>query len=116
MEIVLVLILLAILYLVPELLRRRGYFEREYEYPEIPEQTPTAKSPVQNTPEFYVDYDNQIYKNNNTVTMPAAVNIQSSAPEKSAWQGKLDNNAVLNGIIFAEILQPPRAYRPLRRR
>jgi hypothetical protein len=36
--------------------------------------------------------------------------------EQGAWQGKINNNLIVNGVIFAEILQPPRAYRPFRGR
>lgn len=40
----------------------------------------------------------------------------STVEEKQAWQGKVDANALINGVIFAEIIQPPRAYRPFIRR
>ncbi len=33
--------------------------------------------------------------------------------ESAAWRGKLNEEMLVNGVIFAEILQPPRAYRPL---
>lgn len=115
MEIVIVLILLAILYLVPELLRRSRYFERKYEYPEIPEKMQAGKAPVQELYETYEDYDNKLYTGKEAVTMPAVVSTEINVPEQSAWQGKLDGNTILNGVIFAEILQPPRAYRPIRR-
>lgn len=39
-------------------------------------------------------------------------NVSRVEDEKSAWRGKLDQNMIVNGVIFAEILQPPRAYRP----
>lgn len=30
----------------------------------------------------------------------------------TSWQGKLREDTIITGVIFAEILQPPRAYRP----
>lgn len=36
--------------------------------------------------------------------------------DASPWSSALDQNIVWNGVIFAEILQPPRAYRPFRQR
>ena len=38
--------------------------------------------------------------------------VPSVKEETSSWSGKLDHNMLINGVIFAEILQPPRAYRP----
>lgn len=38
--------------------------------------------------------------------------VPSVKQETSSWSGKLDHNMLVNGVIFAEILQPPRAYRP----
>lgn len=34
--------------------------------------------------------------------------------EARPWDGRLDQAAVVNGIIFAEIIQPPRCKRPFR--
>jgi hypothetical protein len=31
----------------------------------------------------------------------------------SPWDGKVSPQMVQNGLIFAEIIQPPRAYRPI---
>jgi len=47
------------------------------------------------------------------VEEPSALQLTE---EKTAWQGKVDTNAIINGVIFAEIVQPPRAYRPFIRR
>jgi hypothetical protein len=38
----------------------------------------------------------------------------AAAAEPRPWDGRLDQAAVVNGIIFAEIIQPPRCKRPLR--
>ncbi|QJW47228.1 hypothetical protein HA075_16375 [bacterium BFN5] len=60
-----------------------------------------------------------------TATAPAPVSSSvkaklQSAPQpvqqESAWEDKLEPSLVVNGFIFAEILQPPRARRPLETR
>lgn len=43
---------------------------------------------------------------------PSPLPSESKAP----WAGKMDGNAVIQGVIFAEIVQPPRAYRPFVKR
>ncbi len=40
--------------------------------------------------------------------------VAASVAESRPWDGKLDQAAVVNGIIFAEIIQPPRCKRPFR--
>jgi hypothetical protein len=60
-----------------------------------------------------------------TATAPAPVSSSvkgklQSAPQpvqqESAWEDKLEPSLVVNGFIFAEILQPPRAMRPMETR
>jgi len=52
--------------------------------------------------------------------VPAKAKHQSAAPQsvqtESGWEDKLQPSLVLNGVIFAEILQPPRAMRPIEAR
>lgn len=43
----------------------------------------------------------------------AALTAVSQGYEFAGWDGKLDQATVVNGLIFAEILQPPRSRRPL---
>jgi len=50
---------------------------------------------------------------NETKDKPANRPSTSVVEEKPAWQGAVDRQAIINGFIFAEILQPPRAYRPI---
>ena len=45
-------------------------------------------------------------------TLPLAASAPPLLDEKAVWSGKMTKNAVINGVIFAEIIQPPRAYRP----
>jgi hypothetical protein len=40
--------------------------------------------------------------------------VAVAVAEPRPWDGKLDQAAVVNGIIFAEIIQPPRCKRPFR--
>lgn len=52
-------------------------------------------------------------------SVPATITAASTSAlseEKVPWSNKMDANAVINGVIFAEIVQPPRAYRPFARR
>ncbi len=39
-------------------------------------------------------------------------NTLSTVENQSPWQGQIDQNMLINGLIFTEILQPPRAKRP----
>ncbi|MEN6566662.1 MAG: hypothetical protein ABFC57_10185 [Veillonellales bacterium] len=124
MELLIVVVLLAILYLVPELLRRRKS-PAEYKYPDIPAKTPPTKKdhrqqPAQRVPALQDTYQQtvmpaaeQASQINQAAVMPLEVSKPFFLPGSSAWQGKLDRNAVINGVIFSEILQPPRAYRPV---
>lgn len=45
-----------------------------------------------------------------------AQNVSNLGTEKSEWRGQLDHNSIINGVIFSEILEPPRAYRPFKKR
>lgn len=119
------LLLLVILYLVPELLKRRKK-PKEYEYPDIPEKIPPlpeppAKAKVRTPPltpavhKYGIETAHAVSPKP-ALTMPAPVHIPHITEPASPWQGKLSPQIVQNGLIFAEILQPPRACRPLWRR
>lgn len=119
MELLIIVVLLAVLYLVPELLRRRKS-PAEYKYPDIPAKAPTMRAehrqqPVQHIPAAQdIDQPAEMTTHiSQDIALPLEVSKPSFLPESSAWQGKLERNAVINGIIFSEILQPPRAYRPV---
>lgn len=109
-----------IMYIVPELLKRRKQ-QKEYKYPDIPDKVP---QPVEMKPQHveitkktqFADYDlpkNAAIHQKPTVPMPAPVVVPHSIETELPWQGKLSPQIVQNGLIFAEILQPPRAYRPI---
>lgn len=107
MELKYLLILMVLLYLVPELLRRRK--PKKYEYPDIPERVP--KAPVINSaPIIFEEPKKPTIKT--PIAMPPAVHMPAIR-EESPWQGKINLSVVQNGYIFSEILQPPRAYRPI---
>lgn len=50
---------------------------------------------------------------------PAKAKLQLApqpVQQESAWEDKLEPSLVINGLIFAELLQPPRARRPIETR
>lgn len=107
MDIVIPLALMALMYLVPPLLRR--YIEKKE----------VKRENTETLPPFIEDaYEESIpfispYSPSTQITS----NISDKTDlvkESSPWQGKLSEEAILNGVIFAEILQPPRAYRPFK--
>lgn len=121
MDIVTILILMALFYLVPELLKRGK--PKTYEYPQIPDRVPPPDTipppgPLKGEGKTVSAVESDIIQlalpPRPEVHPPVEVNPLLPTSEESSWQGRLDQATVLNGIIFAEILQPPRAKRPLR--
>jgi hypothetical protein len=113
MDIKWMLLLLAVLYLVPELLKRRH--PKKYEYPEIPSQAPPAEpmaTPVQEI-EWSPQSKLKAAKTTDLTTTSPVMELTDISESETAWQGKLSHSEVVNGFIFAEILQPPRAQRPM---
>lgn len=124
MDTLIPLLLMLLLYLIPELLKRRKQ-PKEYKYPDIPDKIPLpvemkskpveikAKQvqPALNTAQH--TSENSEISQKPTVTMPPPVTVPHTTETGSPWQGKLSPQIVQNGLIFAEIIQPPRAYRPI---
>ncbi len=122
------LLLMLLIYLVPELLKRRKQ-PKEYKYPDIPDKVPApvdmkpkpveikakpvAKPAVNVTTHAPKDWE---VPQKTTLAMPPPVTVPHSTEPVSPWQGKLSPQIVQNGLIFAEIIQPPRAYRPIWRK
>lgn len=111
MDILIPLLLLAVLYLVPELLRRKK--NTEYKYPEIPNQQEQSKNMTHAIPAL-----SEKAKVTSLEAKPqdSSINLKPttiSQPSVAA-ESRIDNTALVNGILWSEILQPPRAYRPLR--
>jgi len=114
MDVVVPLLLMAIFYLGPALLKR--YRAKDNTQSTIPDLLNAETMNASSYPEAVASNMASA-----TVVQPSMVVTHSlSAPaivgEQSAWQGKLDQNSITNGVIFAEILQPPRAYRPFVKR
>lgn len=112
MDNLLPLLLIGIMYLVPALWRRyvrKNYTIHSPERVVIPELEIVPEENILICKEHIAD-----------LQVPIAVlseqNIPSIEEETSVWQGKLTEESVMNGVIFAEILQPPRAYRPFIKR
>lgn len=118
MDFIIILVLMIALYLVPELLRRRN--PKEYKYPDIP--APPSPVPVPSeqpkatttakTTFFEVQVQEEKKEPAYTGTPASAVTV-SVEPKASTWQGNIDQAMIMNGIIFAEILNRPRAHQIL---
>ncbi|HEY3424289.1 MAG TPA: hypothetical protein VGL27_05795 [Negativicutes bacterium] len=111
MEIVIPLLLMVVFYLVPELLRRRR--PQDYQYPKIPEQTPPGQIKMHQEKLVYQEPLPVKKTTSQHSVTPAVVKDPTDGQEQPAWQGKIDNSMLVNGVIFSEILRPPRAYRPM---
>jgi len=117
--------LLVLLYVVPELLRPK---QQQYEYPELPDLEPATAPPP---PPLYYEYegegvsmehsrfagagkaDDQVEKWKTQVAMPVERAVPNISSNEDPWAGRLNSHDITNGVIFAEILQPPRSKRPL---
>lgn len=111
--------------------------DEKYEYPEIPDQAPAdvklppagARPPRSRQPaavkappatDIVLPPAASAF-----AAKPAAPAGEHTAPPLAApadvtdglspWTGALNENLVVNGIIFAEIIQPPRSKRPMLR-
>ena len=121
MELKYLLLLMVLLYLLPELLRRRK--PKKYEYPDFPEKVPGPqpfKRPAYTTassfpPTPFIPDEDRKPAVKPAIPMPSAVDVPQTTDTPNSWQGQLQPAIVQNGLIFAEILQPPRAYRPFQR-
>jgi len=101
---------MAIFYLGPIILKH--YRAKKKVQPIVPELSRTQMMNVPPKSKKVLAYDG----NNTQVHVIDADKIESVPSIREvppAWQGKLDQNMLVNGVMFAEILQPPRAYRPM---
>lgn len=123
MDALIPLLLMLALYLLPELLKKRKK-PKEYQYPDIPDREPQPieikppKSTFKHIPQLIIEPTVAALKKSTgspqtAVTMPAVVDMPHTIEPVSPWQGKLSLQTVKNGLVFSEILQPPRAYRPI---
>lgn len=117
MDFILIVILMAVLYLVPEMLRQKRK-PKQYEYPDIPQPEPKLPKEKPGQVETVSDKIAESVMWMKPLTAPAdgsSVSAAKANEEISATQGRFTQEVLVNGFIFAEIIRPPRAYRPLRR-
>lgn len=116
MDFLVIVILMAVLYIVPELLKRRRMPER-YEYPTIPLPSPTEvkAEKTEAAPEKLPE--RKLWTGQGTLSEETpSVDRTKTMEESSLVPGRFTQEALIHGFIFAEIIRPPRAYRPMRRR
>ncbi|MBP2641775.1 MAG: hypothetical protein H6Q66_2726 [Firmicutes bacterium] len=117
MDFLLIVILMVVLYIVPELLKRRRRPER-YEYPDIPLPLPPSEmkaAKLEAEPEEIPE--SKLWTGQGAIIAETAVSARPKTTEEVPMlQGRFTQEALINGFIFAEIIRPPRAYRPMRRR
>jgi hypothetical protein len=121
MSLLTVLILLAVLYIVPELFRPKN---QKYEYPDIPDANPVPTMEHHDYAGEGISAERRYNSgegisamrpqkpNPPKAAMPAEVHVPEHTEAENPWVGRLDLTYVVNGVVFAEILQPPRAKRP----
>lgn len=109
MDIIIPILLMLVLYLVPELLRRGK--PKKYEYPEIPEPAPPADMP--SVPPAKVSKPVALPAYPEVVIPQAAVSPASADKTGVAPRLSVERNMLLQAVIYSEILQKPRAYRPI---
>ncbi|MDD4602089.1 hypothetical protein SDC9_08965 [bioreactor metagenome] len=125
MDLIITLIIMAALYFIPEVLRRKK--PQEYKYPEIPDTQSLPKPvslPTMKKAPHYKPKEVVIPSNFNSSTHPLlekgghhetlpSLPIASIEKNRTSPNIQFDQTAVLNGVIWAEVLLPPRAHRPL---
>jgi len=110
MDILIPLLIMVIFYLGPELLKRHRAEKSKphglYEplVPEIKAVSSKNKEKIHHT--------GSITELQSPVMVANVQSVPIIREEPSPWDEKLDHNMLINGVIFAEILQLPRAYRP----
>lgn len=109
MDIIIPILLMLVLYLVPELLRRGK--PKKYEYPEVPEPAPPADMPsvppAKSSKPVALPYPEVVIPQT-VVSLASADKAAGAAPGLS-----VERNMLLQAVIYSELLQKPRAYRPI---
>ncbi|SHI37596.1 hypothetical protein [Propionispora hippei] len=110
MDIIIPILLMLVLYLLPELLRRGK--PKKYEYPEIPEPAPPANMPsgppVKGSKPAVLPAYPEVVIPQTAVSLASTDKTTGVVPSLS-----VDRNMLLQAVIYSEILQKPRAYRPI---
>jgi hypothetical protein len=109
MEIIFIVGLMVLIYVVPEILR--GQRKTEYQYPEIPQTKPKYEGGKKHLPHIPPTVSEHAVKPfvKKDLAMSPVVEVPNFLEERQA----ANNAAWINGIIMAEVLQPPRARRPI---
>ena len=111
MDIFVSLLILAVVYLGPALLK---HYRATLNKAQVPIAPPEQQVVAEVTPsnKMAAKY---VTSSSEGESIMAAANASSPVDDYSVRRSKLDDNMIINGFIFAEILLPPRAYRPFRR-
>lgn len=110
MDIIIPILLMLVLYLVPELLRRGK--PKKYEYPEVPEPAPPADMP--SVPPAKGSKPAALSAYPEVVIPQTVVSLADTDKAAGAAPGlSVERNMLLQAVIYSEILQKPRAYRPI---
>ena len=116
MELKWLLLVMFILYVVPELFKRRK--PKKYEYPEFPEAKPAEqpatveRSPARAFQIISSSFETKLHSDSPGIVTAAPMQLIDIGTTNS-WNGKLAQHEVINGFIYAEIMLPPRALRPI---
>lgn len=115
-----VILIMLLLYVLPEIFKRRP---KKYEYPDIPQPVPQqAPQPVPQSTAIPTVVSGKgamwaIPQAKAKQGLPMSevappMQVLHLQGQGGTWQGNLTQASVINGFIFAEVLQPPRAARP----
>ncbi|CUH94155.1 putative membrane protein [Propionispora sp. 2/2-37] len=115
MDILLLIVFTIALYVLPELFRRKR--PTEYKYPDIPEPEPQPDTKPEKTAEEPIIKD-ELIKNWVVAPKIKEQSILMSDMKKTeslpvVQTEKLAYPILVNAMIYSEILQKPRAYRPI---
>lgn len=111
----LLLFLIPLLYFLSELLNRAKERRQAEEMPEQQQSDPVLQD-LPKVPRIVIQQTPSPAEAVKAPSTPSEVTgnlAPQPVQEKSGWSNKLDPSFVVNGVIFAEIIQPPRAMRPL---
>ena len=113
MDIFILLLIMVIFYVGPAILKH--YHAQQDAQSALAERlnTEMLNTPPKINKEVYIASDNEVHS---TMVVEKLQSAPTVVEEQSVWRGKLNQNMIINGVIFAEILKPPRGYRPFVKR
>ncbi|MCE5284737.1 MAG: hypothetical protein LLG02_02660 [Pelosinus sp.] len=112
METIIIIGLMVLVYIVPEIMRKAN--KKEYKYPDIPQTKPKPKyeEGMKHLPHIPPAAANMLPAKalvKEKSVMPPAVEVPNFIEQQPVGS----NSVWINGVIMAEVLQAPRARRPL---